>query len=330
MSINRIAEWLPPSAAADRPASPGLGIYLHRATDTGAVTVWDGAAWRTVSGSGFANPMTTAGDLIKGGVSGSPGRLAIGTEGQLLTVVGGAFSWVTPTGGGIASRRLAADVDTRLLWECDGASGDLVNTGTLGAAGDLTPGGACVRNALNVRSTIGRGILTNGGATGGATGATDIAITGTALTACVTFVVASWPGGSVPVLARNAGPGWGPPYLGFRISLSSGGVIQAELELAAGAHPSPYAGGYGAGMHQAVAVYDGANFKLYVDGELASSSAATAAMAMDAGGAGGTWNLATQGDGGGSTATILRAQVLAASWSADRVAEEWLRTVGNL
>ena len=40
--------------------------------------------------------MTTAGDLIKGGVSGAAARLAIGTTGQVLEVVGGAPAWAAP------------------------------------------------------------------------------------------------------------------------------------------------------------------------------------------------------------------------------------------
>lgn len=42
--------WLTPSLAADRPVtpSPAEQIALHRATDTGTVTLWDGGAWRTV------------------------------------------------------------------------------------------------------------------------------------------------------------------------------------------------------------------------------------------------------------------------------------------
>jgi len=47
----------------------------------------------------MTNPMTTAGDLIVGGVSGAPARLGIGTNGQVLTVSGGAAAWVTPAGG---------------------------------------------------------------------------------------------------------------------------------------------------------------------------------------------------------------------------------------
>jgi hypothetical protein len=42
---------------------------------------------------GFANPMTTAGDLIDGGTAGAAQRLALGSTGQVLTVSGGAPTW---------------------------------------------------------------------------------------------------------------------------------------------------------------------------------------------------------------------------------------------
>lgn len=46
------------------------------------------------------NPMTSAGDVIYGGVSGAPTRLAKGTDGQILTLASGAPSWAAPTGLG--------------------------------------------------------------------------------------------------------------------------------------------------------------------------------------------------------------------------------------
>ena len=47
--------------------------------------------------SGMANPMTTAGDIIVGGASGTPTRLAMGTAGQFLCVNtdGTAVEWTT-------------------------------------------------------------------------------------------------------------------------------------------------------------------------------------------------------------------------------------------
>ena len=50
-----------------------------------------------IAGGGMSNPMTTLGDIIAGGGSGTPQRLAIGSSNQVLTVVSGAPAWATPT-----------------------------------------------------------------------------------------------------------------------------------------------------------------------------------------------------------------------------------------
>ena len=48
------------------------------------------------------NPMTTAGDVLYGGASGAPTRLAVGTAGQVLTVNAGATApeWAAAASGG--------------------------------------------------------------------------------------------------------------------------------------------------------------------------------------------------------------------------------------
>lgn len=51
-----------------------------------------------VQSSGMTNPMTTAGDTIYGGASGTPTRLAIGSTGQVLTVSGGNPVWAAASG----------------------------------------------------------------------------------------------------------------------------------------------------------------------------------------------------------------------------------------
>jgi hypothetical protein len=48
-------------------------------------------------GGGFANPMTTPGDIIVGGALGAPTRLGVGAEGTVPTVVGGVPAWAAPT-----------------------------------------------------------------------------------------------------------------------------------------------------------------------------------------------------------------------------------------
>ena len=69
-------------------------------TDEGAgvVTIITGGG---AGGGDMNNPMTTAGDIIIGGASGTPVRLGIGTEGQVLTIVSGVPTWAdAPTGTG--------------------------------------------------------------------------------------------------------------------------------------------------------------------------------------------------------------------------------------
>ncbi len=53
------------------------------------------ATWQTPA-SGMSNPMTALGDLIYGGTSGTPARLAPGTASQVLTMSSGLPTWQTP------------------------------------------------------------------------------------------------------------------------------------------------------------------------------------------------------------------------------------------
>ncbi len=65
--------------------------------DGTTVTITDGVI--SSSGSGMTNPMTAAGDIIIGGTSGAPTRLAKGTDGQVLTVVAGVPAYADASGG---------------------------------------------------------------------------------------------------------------------------------------------------------------------------------------------------------------------------------------
>lgn len=55
--------------------------------------ITDGATTSQVNAK-MTNPMTTAADLIVGGASGAPTRLAVGTDGYFLSVVSGVITWV--------------------------------------------------------------------------------------------------------------------------------------------------------------------------------------------------------------------------------------------
>ena len=58
-----------------------------------------GVKWAAPTG-GMSNPMTSAGDIIYGGASGTPTRLAAGTSGYVLTIAAGVPSWAENAGGG--------------------------------------------------------------------------------------------------------------------------------------------------------------------------------------------------------------------------------------
>lgn len=61
----------------------------------------DGNIIETAAGSGMTNPMTTTGDIIySSDNSGTPARLGVDTDGDVLTLVGGLPTWVTPGVGG--------------------------------------------------------------------------------------------------------------------------------------------------------------------------------------------------------------------------------------
>lgn len=127
-------------------ANGGTGAAL---TDPNAdrLLFWDDSAgavtWLTLgtrlsitgttlnAADGFANPMTTAADIIKGGASGTPERLGVGSEGQVLKVVSGALAWAADSTG---SGSLPGTPDEGDLVFFDGA--DWVSLG-IGSAGQV-------------------------------------------------------------------------------------------------------------------------------------------------------------------------------------------------
>lgn len=68
--------------------------------DTGTDDAKFVTAKALVDSSYEKNPMTAAGDIIYGGTSGAPTRLAKGTDGQVLTLASGNPSWATPSSSG--------------------------------------------------------------------------------------------------------------------------------------------------------------------------------------------------------------------------------------
>src|SRR5262245_16805256 len=142
---------------------PGFDSRADERVLNGNFTILDTFAG-TLDGA-VINPMTTPGDLIRGGAAGAPTRVPAGTEGQHLVVTAGVPAWTTPPAdvgfanpmtspgdlirGGTAgaATRVAVGAETQVLTIQGGVpawvapvSGGMTNPMT--ASGDLIAGGA--------------------------------------------------------------------------------------------------------------------------------------------------------------------------------------------
>jgi len=92
--------------------TPSAGLVVVYAKADGLMYSKDDAGVETLmsSGASLANPMTTAGDIIKGGVAGVAERLAIGAAAAFLRSSGTAPAWVLPPGHEYAYNEFTAPV----------------------------------------------------------------------------------------------------------------------------------------------------------------------------------------------------------------------------
>ena len=93
--------WVFASAAARDAAvtSPQEGNFAYL-KDTNVTTYYTGSAWANLDTTGMTNPMTTTGDIVYASSGSTPGRIGIGSTGNVLTVSGGIPSWAAPAAGG--------------------------------------------------------------------------------------------------------------------------------------------------------------------------------------------------------------------------------------
>lgn len=137
--------------SALRPVVAGAGITIDGTTDPDEIAIVNGNP----------NPMTAAGDLIRGGVAGAPERIPVGTDTQVLTVVSGVPAWAAAPGGltnpmttaedlikggvGGAPARLGVGTNGQVLTVTAGAVGWATPSGLtnpMTTAGDIITGGA--------------------------------------------------------------------------------------------------------------------------------------------------------------------------------------------
>lgn len=270
-------------------------------------------------GGGASIPVSDPADLLAGATA----SLIMGTDsgGDGALVTADAVVW--------ANRRPAATANTRLLWECDGTSGAVANTGSLGASGNLTAGGALVRNNISLVSTLGAGIYCDGTSTGQAVGAVGVIPTGasSSITAWVSAVVPSGWTGNQTLLARDyAASGWAPPYIGIMLSLRGGTRAVAHVNGGGTYASADIALAASSGQLLIGLTYDGTTLSLWADGVLRGTAGASGAIDW---GTAGKWHLGANESGEYFTGTILRAGVEQGVWDAARWRQETLRARGN-
>ena len=151
--------WSKVSILATGPASGSVGVRI-KSTSGATGTVLIDAAYVGAAISSMNNPMTTGGDVIYGGASGTPTRLANGSSGNLLSSAGGtsAPAWAALSSlagsvtsgasgalrieylqfGGAASGGLATSSCTSTPCTIAAQSGSWISSVARGSAGSYT------------------------------------------------------------------------------------------------------------------------------------------------------------------------------------------------
>jgi hypothetical protein len=107
-------ERLSDGSDTSTPATDNRSLFLG---EDGLLHLKDSAGTVTTPGGGMTNPMTTLDDVIIGGASGAPARLAKGANGTFLGINGsGHVAYGTPAGGGSGTVERALVDPTGLSW----------------------------------------------------------------------------------------------------------------------------------------------------------------------------------------------------------------------
>lgn len=83
------------------PSNPAAGFQRLFVDTDHILKLRDSAGTVTTFGAGFADPMTTRGDIIIRNAANATARLGIGSSGKVLSSDGTDISWQTPSSGGL-------------------------------------------------------------------------------------------------------------------------------------------------------------------------------------------------------------------------------------
>ena len=117
-------------AASSIMGNPTGSPAAPSAITLGANLSFSGTTLVATAGGGMTNPMTTTGDIIYSTTTaspGAPGRLAIGSTGNVLTVAGGIPSWAAPATSGTVT---SVGLSTNAGWLTVGSS-PVTSSGTI-------------------------------------------------------------------------------------------------------------------------------------------------------------------------------------------------------
>lgn len=264
------------------------------------------------SGGGGSLPVTDPADIFSGA---TPERIVAiddAGDGALLTAAQAAALL------GVSSRRPAATAATRLRWELTERSGNALNSGSLGSAGDLDEVGSSVVRSADLASVWGGEVTMPGdsnsyirGAAGVDPGSTTV------LTVWVLAKIRSDPSGRKSVLTRNHATWGGWPYQSCAIVVAASGAWYAEIGRVDPGYTEMRASTDYAldTIHLFGLTYDGTTLRAWLDGEAAGSAAAPGEI--DWGPGSGKWELGSNGGGERPVSTLYRAGVEEATWGAD-------------
>lgn len=343
----------------------GVGVAVPPSASGATVLTGDATAGREALGAAATLPISAQGDLVIGDAMGAPSRFAKGTDGKFLKSSATSLMWDDPpsplpttlagalldvpnadrivvldefgVGAAVTGAQLSAvlaatrrgALSIPLLWECNEPSGPALNTGTLGAAGNLsTIGSGVTRAALASSSVLGKGTRFNGTSNGYIRGATGVGTGSTsALSLFAVATIESEPGGRRGIITRAYTTSYtSAPWLSCGLVVAPGGSFLVEIarpgytELTASI---PYVRHR---EHLFGLTYDGTTLRAWLDGAPAGSI--TVAGAIDWGAGDGDWWLASNPGNEASASLITRAGAAAAVWGQDEWAELWQRTNG--
>jgi hypothetical protein len=199
------ASWQAAASGGVTSFSAGTTGFTPSSATTGALVlggtlnISNGGTGATTKAAAFnaLNPMTTAGDIIYEASAGVAARLALGTAGQVLTVVGSIPSWADAVQGTVTSVSFSgglisvATPTTTPALTVAGTSGGVVffsssngwaSSGVLTQYGVMYGGGAGSAPQATTTGTAGQALLSGGASSSPLYGTLGIAAGGTGTT----------------------------------------------------------------------------------------------------------------------------------------------------